>query len=112
MKCKYPSCKPGPRDAQSSSHPHEKQCAGPVEQNIEQMVAECRLPPEPVFHPENAVNQWIVLFRAALVFPDLPQATYRTKRRGSHIHIVIPERLAAPCRPVGEERGGEQQPCP
>ena len=52
---------PGPRHAQEHEQPPQQKHAHGVQENVVQVVAEWREPPQVILDPERRVRQWIVL---------------------------------------------------
>jgi hypothetical protein len=66
------------------------------------MVAQGGIAPEAVLHPEDAVNQGIVLLGCARLDPGVGQTREGMEFRSGNMRFIIPDRLSVPCGVVSE----------
>ena len=98
-----------PGHLEQPQYSEEQQRTTAVQQNVDQVIPQRRIPPEPVLGPEAAEGQGVVLLRGPWFKPDAGQASQRTEFRPGDVRVVVPDRLSEPGRPVSDERGRNQK---
>ena len=79
-----------------------------VQEDVDQVVAEGRISPEPMLDPEGGVDQGVVLCGRPELEPDPPQPLHRTQGDRGHVALVVPDHPALPGRVVSGQRGQKE----
>ncbi len=104
---------PSPWHGQPLQDQREENCRARMQQQGDQMVAERLVSPEPVLHPEHAMQQRIILLGRSRFDPYPAEAGQRAQSRSGHIVTVVPNESARERRPVGHNgRADQQRSCP
>ena len=75
-----------------------------MQKNIEQVIAQHGIAPEPVFQPERAVQNRIILLGGAQIEPDSPDTMERLQFRRGDMTVVVPQESALEGRPISYQR--------
>ncbi len=97
-----------PLDLQRPEDREEQQRRGEVERDVDEVVPERVVAPEPVLDPEGGVGERVVLLGRPELEPDSPEPVERLQLRTRHVRGVVPEPLAVPGRSIREERHDQQ----
>ena len=80
-----------------------------MEQYVGQMVSERRVAPQPVFNPEGAVQDGIILLGRMQVGPDPAQSRPGAQIRQRDMGRVIPNQTAPKCGPIARQDESEDE---
>ena len=81
-----------------------------MEQDVDEMVAERGIAPEPVFKPERGVQERVVLLGCAGLSPDADEALEGAKFGARDVAgLVVPDESGTQCGPIGEEGREEDE---
>ena len=99
---------PGAGHREAAEDEEQEKGGRGMQQDVEQMVTEGRVAPEPVLHPKDTVHQRIVLLGGTRLDPGTEQTREGMEFRSGKMSLIIPDRLAVPGGSVGQQRRDHQ----
>jgi hypothetical protein len=81
-----------------------------MENNVDQMVTQQAIAPQPRLNPESRMGKWILLLGRAELKPDTPKAAPGAQFRPGNVGVIIPNLSAIPSWLI-RHQDGEEQDC-
>jgi hypothetical protein len=83
---------------------------GRVQQDVDEVIAERGVPPEPVLEPESRVEERVVLLRRPGLEPDAQESRPRLQGGMGDVAQVVPQEVPLQRRGIGNQRGEQEEP--